>query len=154
MEMGKELASRFSGTGVTRILTVEASGIAVAMAVGLELGAPLVFAKKSRATTQTDGVYTADVFSFTRKEAVHITVSSRYLGPDDVVLIVDDFLAHGEALNGLVSIVRDAGAKLAGAGIIIEKHFQGGGDKLRAQGVRIESLAAITSMEPGNICFA
>jgi xanthine phosphoribosyltransferase len=154
MRMGQEIASRFAGERVTRILTVEASGIAVAMAVGLALNVPLVFAKKSRASTQTDSVYTADVYSFTRKEAVHITVSARYLGKDDVVLIVDDFLAHGEAMNGLVTIVRQAGAKLAGAGIIIEKRFQGGGDSLRAQGVRIESLAAIISMEPGKICFA
>lgn len=154
MRMGQEIASRFAGEGVTRILTVEASGIAVAMAVGLALNAPLVFAKKSRASTQNDSIYTADVYSFTRKEAVHITVSARYLGKNDVVLIVDDFLAHGEAMNGLVNIVQQAGAKLAGAGIIIEKRFQGGGDSLRAQGVRIESLAAITSMEPGKICFA
>ncbi|MDU4960125.1 MAG: xanthine phosphoribosyltransferase [Sporomusaceae bacterium] len=154
MQLGAEIASRFDGEGVTRILTVEASGIAVAMAVGLALRVPLVFAKKSRASTQSEAMYTADVYSFTRQEAVHVNVSSRYLGKDDVVLIVDDFLAHGEALNGLVEIVRQAGAKLAGAGIIIEKQFQGGGEKLRAQGMRIESLAAITSMEPGRICFA
>ena len=154
MLMGQEIASRFAGEGVTRVLTVEASGIAVAMAAALALNVPLVFAKKSRASTQTEAVYTADVYSFTRKEAVHVNVSARYLGKDDVVLIVDDFLAHGEAMNGLVAIVQQAGAKLAGAGIVIEKRFQGGGDSLRARGVRIESLAAIISMEPGKIRFA
>lgn len=153
MRMGQEIASRFANEGVTRIFTVEASGIAVAMAVGLALNAPLVFAKKSRATTQNDSVYTADVYSFTRQEAVSITVSKRYLGKDDVVLIVDDFLAHGEAMNGLVSVVQQAGARLAGAGIVIEKRFQGGGDSLRAKGVRIESLAAISRMSPEEIVF-
>lgn len=154
MRMGQEIAARFAGEGVTRILTVESSGIAVAMAAGLSLNAPVVFAKKKQASTQIEGLYSADVFSFTRREAVTITVSSRYLGPADVVLIVDDFLAHGEALSGLVSIVNQAGAKLAGAGIVIEKRFQGGGAELRAQGIRIESLAAIERMEPGAIIFA
>lgn len=153
MRMGQEIAHRFVGEGVTRILTVEASGIAVAMAVGLALNAPLVFAKKKAASTQVGEVYSADVYSFTRREAVSITVSARYLGSHDVVLIVDDFLAHGEALNGLVSIVRQSGARLAGAGIIIEKSFQGGGAVLRSQGIRIESLAAISRMKSGAIEF-
>lgn len=151
--MGKEIAGLFAGEGVTKVLTVEASGIAVAAAAGLFLGVPVVFAKKKQAVTQQGDVYTAEVFSFTRREKVHIAVNAKYLGPQDVVLIVDDFLAHGEALNGLVKIVRQAGAKLAGAGIVIEKRFQRGGEALRAAGVRIESLAVIEKMEAGVIEF-
>ena len=99
-------------------------------------------------------VYSAKIFSYTRRELTHITVTARYIEPGDTVLIIDDFLAHGEALQGLVSIVHQAGAKLAGAGIVIEKRFQHGGDALRAEGVRIESLAVIDRMEPGVIHFA
>ncbi|MFZ5651632.1 MAG: xanthine phosphoribosyltransferase [Bacillota bacterium] len=153
MEMGKELASRFSGEGVTRVLTVEASGIAVALATALALGVPVVFAKKGRASTQNAGTYSAQVYSFTRGESVGIFVSSRFLGPEDTVLIVDDFLAHGEALSGMAEIVDQSGARLAGAGIVIEKLFQGGGSKLRERGVRIESLAAISSMSEEHIEF-
>jgi len=154
LRMGQELARRFAGAGVTKVLTVEASGIAVAMAVGLALAVPVVFAKKKQALTQDGGVYSAKVFSYTRRELTDITVTARYIGLQDTVLIIDDFLAHGEALQGLVSIVQQAGAKLAGAGIVIEKRFQRGGDALRAKGVRIETLAAIDSMEPGVIHFA
>jgi len=151
--MGKEIAGRFAGEGVTKVLTVEASGIAVATAAALYLGVPVLFAKKKQAVTQQGDMYTAEVFSFTRREKVHITVAPKYLRPEDVVLIVDDFLAHGEALTGLVNIVRQSGAKLAGAGIVIEKRFQRGGEALRAAGVRIESLAVIEKMEAGVIQF-
>ena len=151
--MGNEIAGRFAGEGVTKVLTVEASGIAVAAAAGLALGVPVVFAKKKPAVTQQGELYSAEIFSFTRRESVHITVAHKYLIPEDVVLIVDDFLAHGEALSGLVKIVRQSGAKLAGAGIVIEKRFQGGGQELRAEGMRIESLAVIESMEAGVITF-
>jgi xanthine phosphoribosyltransferase len=151
--MGREIAARFVTAGVTKVLTVEASGIAVAAAAGLALGVPVVFAKKKRAVTQQGDLYVAKVFSFTRREAVHITVSPKYIRPEDVVLIVDDFLAHGEALNGLVSIVRQSGATLAGAGVVIEKRFQRGGEALRAAGVRIEALAAIERMGDGEIVF-
>ncbi|MHB8916944.1 MAG: xanthine phosphoribosyltransferase [Desulfocucumaceae bacterium] len=153
MEMGKEIASRFAGEEITRVLTVEASGIAVAMATGLALGVPVVFAKKGRASTQNAGVYSAQIYSFTRQESVGIFVSGRFLGPEDTVLIVDDFLAHGEALGGMVEIVTQAGSRLAGVGIVIEKVFQGGGEKLRGQGVRIESLAAIKEMSEEHIQF-
>ncbi len=153
LEMGRELASRFTGEKITKVLTVEASGIAVATAAGLALGVPVVFAKKGRASTQDAGAYSARVYSFTRREAVDIFVSGRFLGPEDAVLIVDDFLAHGEALRGLVEIVRQAGSRLAGAGIVIEKVFQGGREKLKGQGLRIESLAAIKHMTDGHIEF-
>ncbi len=154
MELGREIAGRFAGDGITRILTVEASGIAVAMAAGLILRVPLVFAKKKRAATQNAGYYSADVYSFTRNEKVGIFVSDKYLGSMDTVLIVDDFLAHGEALRGMVDIVRQSGARLAGAGIVIEKVFQRGGESLRREGVRIESLAAINRMGEEGIDFA
>ncbi len=153
MRMGQELAACFADAGITKVLTVEASGIAVALATALPLGVPVVFAKKRKAITQDGETYTAEVFSFTRKESVQISVTRRFLAERDVVLIVDDFLAHGEALKGLVSIVAQAGARLAGAGIVIEKCFQGGGVALRSQGIRIESLAAIESMGYEGIRF-
>lgn len=154
LRLGRELASRFKASGVTKVLTVEASGIAVAMAVALELGVQVVFAKKKQALTQQGDVYSAPVFSFTRKEHIDITVTKEYLSAGDIVLIVDDFLAHGEALNGLISLVAQAGGTLAGAGIVIEKRFQKGGDAIRAKGVRVESLAAIEKMRPGEVVFA
>jgi xanthine phosphoribosyltransferase len=154
LKIGAALAVRFKNEGVTKVLTVEASGIAVAMAAALVLGVPVVFAKKKQALTQQGDVYSAPVFSFTRKEHLEITVTKCYLSPDDVILIIDDFLAHGEALNGLISLVEQAGGKLAGAGIVIEKKFQKGGDAIREKGVRIESLAAIERMSPAEMIFA
>jgi xanthine phosphoribosyltransferase len=154
MELGREIARRYAAEGITRILTVEASGIAVAMAAGLILRVPLVFAKKKKAFTQDAGFYSSEIFSFTRGEAVGIFVSDKYLSSSDTVLIVDDFLAHGEAMRGLVDIVRQAGAKLAGAAIVIEKIFQKGGQTLRSEGVRIDSLAAIAKMGKDGIVFA
>ena len=153
LRLGEELANRFQGQGVTKILTVEASGIAVAMAVGLYLGVPVVFAKKKQALTQEGDVYAAPVFSYTRKEHLEISVARCFLDSADVVLIIDDFLAHGEALAGMISLVAQAGGKLAGAGIVIEKKFQKGGDAIRATGVRVESLAAIERMSPGEVIF-
>jgi xanthine phosphoribosyltransferase len=154
LRMGRELANRFRDQGVTKVLTVEASGIAVAMAVALALEVPVVFAKKKQALTQQGDVYAAPVFSFTHKEHVDITVARCFLSPADVVLIIDDFLAHGEALGGLISLVAQAGGHLAGAGIVIEKKFQKGGDAIRAKGVRVESLVAIERMQPGEVIFA
>lgn len=154
MELGNEFGRRFAGLGITKILTVEASGIAVAMAAGLSLGVPVVFAKKKGAITQQGDVFSAPVFSYTRKESVEITVARRFLSADDTILIIDDFLAHGEALHGLIDLVRQAGGRLAGAGIVIEKKFQGGGDAIRAEGVRVESLAKIQSMNDGQIVFS
>ena len=154
LRIGAELARRFKDEGVNKVLTVEASGIAVAMAAALALKSPVVFAKKKQALTQEGDVYAAPVFSFTRKEHLEITVARCFLNADDVVLIIDDFLAHGEALNGLISLVEQAGAKLAGAGIVIEKRFQHGGDSIRKRGVRVEALAAIEQMKPGEVLFA
>jgi xanthine phosphoribosyltransferase len=117
------------------------------------LGVKVVFAKKKQALTQQGDVYSAPVFSFTRKEHVEITVAREFLGSEDVVLIIDDFLAHGEALNGLISLVEQAGGKVAGAGIVIEKRFQKGGDAIRARGIRVEALAGIERMKPGEVIF-
>jgi xanthine phosphoribosyltransferase len=154
LRLGTELANRFQGQGITKVLTVESSGIAVAMAVALALGVSVVFAKKKQALTQEGDVYSAPVFSYTRKEHLEISVARCFLSSDDVVLIIDDFLAHGEALTGLIALVEQAGGKLAGAGIVIEKKFQKGGDAIRATGVRIESLASIERMKPGEVIFA
>ncbi|MTI86169.1 MAG: xanthine phosphoribosyltransferase [Firmicutes bacterium] len=153
MDLGKELAARFKNQSITKILTVEASGIAVAMATGLALNIPVVFAKKKRAATADPNVFSSTVYSFTKDESVDIYVNSRFLHPSDNVLLVDDFLAQGEALRGMVEIVQQSGASLAGAGIIIEKVFQGGGKALREAGVRIETLAPIASLAGGKITF-
>lgn len=152
--IGREFASRFAGAGVTKILTIEASGIAVALATAMELKVPVLFAKKTRASTQVDGVYTAEVHSFTRRETRTIAVSSQFLQPGERVLILDDFLAHGEATAGLINLVEQAGAELVGVGIVVEKGFQDGGRRLRAQGVRLESLVIIQELSEQGICFA
>ena len=151
--MGQEGASLFKDAGVTKVLTVEASGIALAFAVAQKLGVPMVFAKKHGALNITGEVYCSPVYSFTHKKTFNIVVSREYIDPSDVVLICDDFLAKGNALNGLIDIVEQAGARVAGTLIAIEKGFQGGGDALREKGIRVESLALIDSMEGGNIVF-
>ncbi len=148
MEMGREIARLYEGEGVTKILTIEASGMAIATAAAVAMDLPVVFAKKSRASTQTGGMYTASVHSFTHGNTYDAIVPTSMLSPDDRVLLIDDFLAHGAALCGLLSIVRQSGAHLCGCAIAIEKAFQGGGDKLRAEGIRIDSLACIASMSP------
>lgn len=153
LEIGREFARRFSGIPITKILTAEASGIAVAMATGLALGVPVVFAKKKRAATQDSQSYQTEIFSFTKQESVNIYVAKKYLTPSEKILIVDDFLARGEALRGLVDIVQQSSARLAGVGIVIEKVFQEGGAPIRSAGIRIESLARILSMRNGNIQF-
>lgn len=151
--LGEEIARRFTGEGVTRVLTAEASGIAVAVACGLALGVPVVFAKKKRAATQNNNVFASTVHSFTKDETVDIFVARKFIAPQDRILIVDDFLARGEALRGLVNIVQQSGSTLVGVGIVIEKVFQGGGRNLRESGVRIEALARINSLEEGKVSF-
>jgi len=148
-EMGKAFAKKFSGRGINKILTVESSGIGLScIAAQYFDNAEVVFAKKNKAkTTQNDSVYTADVYSFTRAVTNEIRISKNYLNSNDTVLILDDFMAMGGAANGLISIAEQAGAKIAGIAICIEKGFQGGGDKLRAQGYDLCSLAIIDSMD-------
>ena len=153
MEMGEEIASLYKDAGVTKILTIESSGIAVAFAAGCKMNVPVVFAKKHASINLSDDVLTSKVYSYTHQKTYDIVVSSDYVSKDDTVLIVDDFLAKGNALKGLIEITDKAGAKLAGAAIAIEKGFQGGGDELRRQGIRVESLAIIESMSDDSLTF-
>ena len=151
--MAEEFHRLYEGCGVNKILTVEASGIAIAAVTGYVFGCPLVFAKKGKTKNISDDVWKAEVESFTHGGVNTILVSKEYLSAKDRVLIVDDFLATGAALFGLRDLCRQAGAEIAGAGIAIEKAFQGGGDCLRAEGMRVESLARISSMTDTGIFF-
>ncbi len=151
--MGKDIYEKFKDCGVSKILTVEASGIAIAVITAQFFNCNTVFAKKSK-TANVDGeLYSAKCFSFTHKNENTLIVPKEYLSKDDKVLIIDDFLAHGEAVNALISIVNAAGATLSGVAIAIEKGFQGGGDELRKKGVNLYSLAVIDSMENGQVVF-
>ncbi|MEW4410981.1 xanthine phosphoribosyltransferase [Clostridium sp. AN503] len=154
-EIGKEFRRRFEEDEVTKILTIEASGIGIACVVAECFDVPVVFAKKTQTKNIDGDVYTTKVESFTHGRVYDIIVSKEYLRPEDKVLLIDDFLANGKALQGLASLVRDSGATLVGAGIVIEKGFQTGGDILRAEGVHLESLAIVESMDPatGEIVF-
>ena len=151
--MGQEIARLYGESGVTKVLTIEASGIAIAAAAAMELGVPMLFAKKHKTSNVDGSVYSTVVHSFTHGMDYTVVVSRDYLLPSDTVLLVDDFLANGAALRGLVDLVRQAGATVAGAAIAIEKAFQGGGDALRAAGVRVESLAVIERMDDTGIIF-
>ena len=151
--MGKEWARLFAGDGVSKILTIEASGIGIACVAALEFGVPVVFAKKSRARNITGDVYHTEVPSFTHGGVSDVIVSKRFLLPSDRLLLIDDFLANGAALEGLIDLAAQAGATVAGAGIAVEKAFQPGGGRVRAKGVRVESLARIRSMISGQIEF-
>ena len=147
-QMGREWARLFEGCGINKILTIEASGIGIACIAAQYFGCPVVFAKKSKSKNIPGDVWTARVESFTHGGVNDVIVSKKYLGPEDRVLILDDFLANGAALQGLIDIVRQAGAQLVGAGIAVEKAFQKGGDRIREQGVRVESLARVAEMDP------
>ena len=152
-EMALELKRLYAGEEVTKVLTIEASGIAIAAMTGYVFGCPLVFAKKSNSKNISNDLYSVEVESFTHGNTNTVVVSKEYLKKEDRVLIIDDFLATGAALVGLKKLVELSGATLVGAGIAIEKVFQGGGDLLRSQGLRIESLARIASMENGKLIF-
>ena len=153
-EIGKELKKRFEGESINKILTIEASGIGIACIAARYFNVPVVFAKKSKTKNIAGDVYTSRVESFTHGRIYDIMVSKDFLNSDDRVLLIDDFLANGCALEGLAELVRSAGATLVGAGIVIEKGFQRGGDLLRSKGVRVESLAIIDRMdESGSITF-
>ena len=152
--MGEEIARLFFGCGVNKLLTIESSGIAIAASAALAMDLPLVFAKKHRTSNVDGDVYSTVVHSFTHGMDYNVVVSRDYLTSDDCVLLVDDFLASGAALVGLAELTKLAGARLAGAAIAIEKRFQGGGDALRARGLRVESLALIERMDENEIVFA
>ena len=153
-EIGKEISALFCGHNITKILTIEASGIAIACAAAHYVQAPVLFAKKSKTINISSDCYCAEVYSFTHQVTKVIMVEKEFICADDRVLIVDDFLANGAAINGLMSIVEQAGATLVGCAVAIEKGFQGGGDALREKGVNVQSLALIDSMDDdGNIVF-
>ena len=154
-EMGREFCRRFADKPITKVLTIEASGIAIAYPVAMELGVPLVFAKKAKSINIDGDVYLAEVESFTHGGVNRVIVSKRFLSADDHVLIIDDFLANGCALLGLASICKTAGATIEGIGIAIEKGFQPGGMLIRNMGYQLESLAVVESMnsETGEIVF-
>lgn len=154
-KVGKEFHRLFKDDGVNKILTIEASGIAIGAMVAQEFGCPLVFAKKTKTKNIAGDVYTTPVESFTHGTTYDIMVSKKFLNKGDRVLIVDDFLAIGNALKGLIKLVEDSGAELVGCGTVIEKGYQHGGDSLREQGIKVESLAIVESMnhETGDVVF-
>lgn len=151
--MADETVRLFSGINITKVLTIEASGLPFATAVAIKLNVPMVFAKKTLTSNVSGDIYTADVYSYTHQKMNVISVTKAYLNSDDQVLICDDFLAKGNALKGLIEIVEKAGAKVVGAAIEIEKYYQGGGNELRSKGYKIESLASITKMTDSEIEF-
>ena len=153
-EIGKEFYRLYGDCGVTKILTIEASGIGIACVAAQFFGCPVIFAKKNKTKNIAGDVYTSKVESFTHGKVYDIIVAKEFLLPTDRVLLIDDFLANGSALQGLINLVRDAGAELVGAGICVEKAFQPGGNLIRNMGVRVESLAKVKSMgEDGSIEF-
>ena len=148
-----EFGKHFNMDEVTLILTAEASGIALATMVAQRFGKPLIYAKKAKSDNIEGGLYQSDIHSYTYKKKVTLLVSKEWFSSDEKVLIIDDFMANGEAMRGLCDIVNAAGATLVGIGCAVEKGFQGGGDRLRAAGYNLKSLAIIESAEPGNVVF-
>lgn len=154
-EIGKEFKRRFADAEVNKILTIEASGIGIACVTAEYFHVPVVFAKKTKTKNIAGDVYTTKVESFTHGTVYDIIVSKEFLGKGDKVLVIDDFLANGKALEGLTTLIQDSGAELVGAGIVIEKGFQEGGTRIRENGIRLESLAIVDSMDDktGTIVF-
>lgn len=152
-EMGVEFRKRFPSKKITKLLTIEASGIAIASIAALEFDVPVVFAKKTQSRNLDDSIYSSKVHSFTKNITYDVMVSKRYITEEDHVLIIDDFLANGKAVEGLLDIVEQAGATAEGVGIVIEKGFQTGGERLRNQGVHVESLAIVDRFTDGKIKF-
>lgn len=154
-EMGKEWARLFADRKITKILTVEASGIGIACVAAQHFHVPVVFAKKTQSVNIDGEVYSTKIESFTHKRVYDVIVSKKFLHPEDHILIIDDFLANGCALEGLIDIVNKAGASVEGVGIAVEKGFQKGGDLIRSKGIRVESLAIVESMDDktGEITF-
>lgn len=151
--VGNEFAEKFADAGITKILTLESSGIAPSVMAALQLKVPVVFARKRKSLTQNSNLYSASVYSYTKQESNEISVSEAHINSQDTLLIIDDFLANGQAVLGLLEIADQAGATTAGVGIVIEKGFQPGGAMLREKGLRVESLAIIESLENLQITF-
>lgn len=152
-EIGKEFRRRFPSDQITKILTIEASGIGIACIVAQYFHVPVVFAKKSQSINIDGDVYHTKVESFTHKRVYDVILSKKYLGPEDHVLVIDDFLANGCALNGLIDLINEAGATIEGAGIVIEKGFQQGGKIIRDKGIHLESLAIVDHMTEDSLTF-
>ncbi|AIQ62212.1 Xanthine phosphoribosyltransferase [compost metagenome] len=152
-EIGREFKSRFADERITKVLTIESSGIAPGIMTALELEVPLIFARKQKSLTLTEDIFVEKVYSFTKRETNEITVSKKFIAPGERVLIIDDFLANGEAAFGLARIVEQAGASVAGIGIVIEKSFQPGRGLLLEAGYRLESLVRIASLDDGQVAF-
>lgn len=153
-EVGKEFKRLFAGQKIDRVLTIESSGIAPGIMTALELEVPLIFARKQKSLTLREDIYVEKVYSFTKQETNEITVSRKFIQPGERVLIIDDFLANGEAAFGLARIVEQAGAEVAGIGIVIEKAFQPGGRLLKEAGYHVESLVRIAALDNGTVTFA
>jgi xanthine phosphoribosyltransferase len=151
-EMAKDLVKRFSDHTITKVMTIEASGIAPAIMVGDYLNVPVLFAKKKKPSTM-ENMLTTEVFSFTKNKSYTVCVSGDYLKSNDKVLFIDDFLANGNAAKGIIELVKQAGATLEGMGFLIEKGFQSGGEELRGKGIHVESLAIIKSLDNCTITF-
>lgn len=152
-EIAKEFKRRFGQFNPTVILTAEASGIALATITAKEFGIPMVFAKKAKSDNIEGGLYASDIFSYTYKKKVTLLVSKDWISKDDRVLIIDDFMANGEAMRGLCDIVREAGAELLGIGVAVEKGFQHGGDRIREAGINLQSLAIIDRADENGFVF-
>lgn len=152
-EIGAEFKKRFEGKGITKILTLESSGIAPSVMAGLLMDVPVIFARKKQSLTLTEGLLTSEVYSYTKQETNKISVAHKFLREDDTVLIIDDFLANGQAAEALIDIVNQAGSEISGIGIVIEKSFQDGGKILRDKGYHLESLACIENLAESKIKF-
>lgn len=152
-QIGNAFAERFRDQGITKIVTIEASGIAPAVMAGLELGVPVIFARKYQSLTLRDNLYISKVFSFTKQTESTIAISAKHLLADDHVLVIDDFLANGHAAKALLDLIGQAGASVAGLGIVIEKSFQEGRGLLESEGYRVESLARVKSLKDGKVTF-
>ena len=151
--IGKEFAARFKDAGITKIITIEASGIAPAIMAGLELGVPVIFARKYQSLTLKDDLYRSKVFSFTKQTESTIAISNKHISSADKALVIDDFLANGQAALGLIDLIHQAKAEVVGVGIVIEKSFQPGRDILLEKGYRVESLARVKSLSNGTVEF-
>ncbi|MGT2744412.1 xanthine phosphoribosyltransferase [Streptococcus phocae subsp. phocae] len=152
-EIGNVFAERYADAGITKVVTIEASGIAPAVYTAEALEVPMIFAKKHKNITMTEGILTAEVYSFTKQVTSTVSIAGKFLSQEDRVLIVDDFLANGQAAKGLIEIIHQAGAQVVGVGIVIEKSFQDGRQLLEDMGVEVTSLARIKSFEQGTLKF-
>lgn len=153
-EIGQVFADMFHESGITKVVTIEASGIAPAVYTAEALGVPMIFAKKAKNITMTEGILTAEVYSFTKQVTSTVSIAGKFLSPSDKVLVIDDFLANGQAAKGLITIIEQAGAQVEAVGIVIEKSFQDGRQLLETSGYRVLSLARIAGFEKGQVVFA